>query len=61
MNGLYCKELEEFNDYLIEYLEKSGIHFYMSFINNGILQQEDVVQFINNRVKLSVKKSFKKQ
>lgn len=61
MNGLYCKELEEFNDYLIEYLEKSGIHFYMSFINNGILQQEDVVQFVNNRIKLSVKKNFKKQ
>lgn len=55
-----CKELEEFNDYLTEYLEKSGVNFYFSFLKMKLYQPDrDEVQVINNRIKNSVKKDKK--
>lgn len=61
MNDIKEKEFEEFNDYLIEYLEKSGIQFYPSFIKLRILQDTDLVLIVNNRIKTNVKKEFKKR
>jgi len=58
MTEHFSKELEEFNDYLIEYLEKSGIHFYSSFLKLRIYQQDrDDIQVITNRIKNSIKRN----
>jgi hypothetical protein len=53
------KELEEYNDYLMEYLEKSGVNFYKFFIKFRVLQADkDEIQIISNRIKFSSKNSL---
>lgn len=51
-----CKDLEEFNDYILEYLEKSGFSFYGYYIKLNF-------SFFNlptNQIKRSIRNKFKK-
>jgi len=55
------KDIEEFDEYLIEYLEKSGINFYEYFVRNKFFDRNQMnitvtYNIISNSVKNSISK-----
>lgn len=56
------KDIEEFDEYLIEYLEKSGINFYQYFIKTKFFDRNQMnITVIYNIISNSVKNSISKK